>query len=92
MIAISKKGLVLATAAASLFVSVMSSAADTSTQSSSAKPVKCHGINSCKGKGACGEKGGHSCAGQNSCKGKGWLVTKTSEECVSKGGKPEPEQ
>lgn len=45
---------------------------------------QCHGINSCKGTGACGGKN-HSCAGQNSCKGKGWLK-KTEGDCKDLDG------
>lgn len=46
---------------------------------------ECHGINSCKGQGACGGKG-HSCAGKNSCKGKGWVELSKSD-CDAKKGK-----
>ncbi len=46
--------------------------------------VKCSGINSCKGTGACGSAT-NSCAGQNSCKGKGW-VKASKADCDSKGG------
>ena len=46
---------------------------------------KCSGINSCKGKGACGGKT-HSCAGMNKCKGKGWLKM-SKDECKKKHGK-----
>lgn len=45
---------------------------------------ECHGVNSCKGTGACGGKG-NSCAGKNSCKGKGWLEL-TKKECNDKKG------
>ncbi len=44
---------------------------------------ECHGVNSCKGQGACGGAG-HSCAGHNECKGKGWL--KMSEAACSEAG------
>jgi uncharacterized membrane protein len=58
-----------------------------------AKPAEakgeCHGVNACKGKGACGGKEGHSCAGQNSCKGKGWLSL-TEKDCKTKGGEFKP--
>ena len=46
---------------------------------------KCHGVNGCKGTGACGGDG-HGCAGKNGCKAKGWLKMKKSK-CESKGGK-----
>jgi len=45
---------------------------------------ECHGMNSCKGQGACGGKG-HSCAGKNSCKGKGWLQL-SKADCDAKKG------
>jgi hypothetical protein len=45
---------------------------------------ECHGMNSCKGTGACGGQG-HSCAGKNSCKGQGWLELSKSD-CQAKGG------
>ncbi|MFN2428129.1 MAG: hypothetical protein ABR587_16975 [Candidatus Binatia bacterium] len=45
---------------------------------------ECHGINACKGTGAChGEA--TKCAGTNACKGKGWIKT-TKADCESKGG------
>ena len=46
--------------------------------------VKCAGINSCKGKGAC-QGAANSCAGQNGCKGKGWVEV-TAKECKDKKG------
>jgi hypothetical protein len=49
--------------------------------------VKCQGINSCAGKGACGAAdGSHDCGGKNSCKGKGWIHVESAEECTAKGG------
>jgi outer membrane biogenesis lipoprotein LolB len=47
--------------------------------------VKCSGINSCKGTGACASAT-HACAGQNSCKGQGW-VKASKADCEAKGGK-----
>jgi hypothetical protein len=78
------KGALIAAAAAGLFLAgapVVSTAAD------SAK-VRCEGVNSCKGKGAC-NSASNSCAGQNSCKGKGW-ISMTEKECKDKGGKVVP--
>jgi uncharacterized membrane protein len=80
---IKRKGIILATAAAVLICS-QTFAAD-NNKSASAKPVKCYGVNSCKGKGQCGEKN-NACAGQNTCKGKGWLFM-SPEDCTKKGGK-----
>ncbi len=45
---------------------------------------QCHGVNGCKGQGACGGKD-HDCGGKNACKGQGW-VKSTAEECTTKGG------
>ncbi len=53
----------------------------------SKKEVKCAGMNSCKGHGACASAdGSHACAGKNECKGKGWVKVKSAEECTKKGG------
>ena len=46
--------------------------------------VKCGGINSCKGKGACAGAS-NGCSGQNGCKGKGWVET-SAKECKDKKG------
>ncbi|MBA2653928.1 MAG: hypothetical protein H0U71_02535 [Gammaproteobacteria bacterium] len=78
------KGILLATAA-SLLLTSHSFAAE--KVSGAAKPVKCYGVNSCRGKAQCGEKNKNSCAGQNSCKGKGWIYM-SSEQCMKKGGQP----
>ena len=49
--------------------------------------VKCEGINSCAGKGACGAvDGSHDCAGKNSCKGKGWVEVDSADKCTEMGG------
>jgi hypothetical protein len=47
--------------------------------------VKCAGVNSCKGQGACAGKD-NSCGGQNGCAGKGWIHTASEKECKDKGG------
>lgn len=46
---------------------------------------ECHGVNKCKGHGACHGKA-HSCAGKNKCKGKGW-VKMDQKACDAVGGK-----
>jgi hypothetical protein len=79
-----RKGLILATAAATLFTATQSFATEAINHNE--KPVKCFGINSCRGKGSCGMKGMNGCAGQNTCKGKGWLYLKSEQECKSRGG------
>ena len=48
--------------------------------------VKCYGVNSCKGTGAC-SGAGHGCAGKNACKGQGWDKVSSAKECTDKGGK-----
>jgi uncharacterized membrane protein len=47
--------------------------------------VKCYGVNTCKGTGACGGAG-HSCAGKNACKGQGFVET-SKADCEKQGGK-----
>jgi hypothetical protein len=82
-------GLAIASAAAALLLSGCGSnpAAEKpmGMMSKSEAKVKCSGINSCKGKGACGTAK-HDCAGKNACKGQGWMQTSQSE-CDAKGGK-----
>lgn len=76
-----KKKLLVAAALAGILVGASSCA----NKSVSPETVgECHGINSCKGTGACGGDG-HVCAGQNACKGKGWLKL-TKGKCDAKGG------
>lgn len=48
-------------------------------------PGQCHGVNKCKGTGACQGKG-HDCGGMNACKGKGW-ISATKKECEAQSGK-----
>lgn len=60
----------------------------TSAHASDDAKGKCHGVNACKGKTACGTAEG-ACAGSNSCKGKGWLPM-DKKTCDNKKGKFEP--
>lgn len=76
------KGVLALTASASIMAGCVTSGTSTTASSEAGE---CHGINSCKGQGACGGKG-HSCAGKNSCKGQGWLKMSQSD-CEAKGGK-----
>jgi len=72
-----RKGVLLASAVATFFVSGTHTAL--AVDDSHVGKVKCEGVNSCKGQGSC--KSAHnSCAGQNACKGQShlWL---TPEEC-----------
>ncbi|MBX7113544.1 MAG: hypothetical protein K1X64_04350 [Myxococcaceae bacterium] len=83
----SMKGLVIASAVASLFAT-QAFAGDKAPQKDAkdaAAKVNCGGVNECKGKGECGGPG-HDCAGHNECKGKGW-VSLSEKECKAKGGK-----
>jgi hypothetical protein len=65
-------------------VSVASAEEAGSAPTTGTKMGQCHGINSCKGTGAC-HSADTSCAGTNACKGKGWLrMAKT--DCDAKGG------
>ncbi len=78
------KKLLIGAALAGLALTGCSSSSNHGMSDSSTKG-QCHGINGCKGSGACGGAG-HSCAGLNACKGKGWLKM-TKKECSEKGGK-----
>lgn len=77
-------GFALASATAALLLTGVS-VTSVANAGQKAATVKCSGINSCKGKSACGTAT-TSCAGQNSCKGKGWIKT-TAKVCKAKGGK-----
>ncbi|CAG9171477.1 BufA2 family periplasmic bufferin-type metallophore [Cupriavidus pampae] len=50
-----------------------------------AEPVRCYGVNSCKGESLCATAS-NDCKGLNSCKGKG-VVVKSKSECLKAGGK-----
>lgn len=82
---ISKKtvGATLATAAAAMFIA---GAAITIAPTTAHASVKCAGINSCKGTGACASAT-NACKGQNGCKGQGWVSAESSSACTGKGGK-----
>lgn len=77
-------GLALASAAATLLLSGVSTAS-ADTMKKEVAEVKCSGINSCKGTSACATATS-ACAGQNSCAGHGW-VKATAADCAEKGGK-----
>jgi hypothetical protein len=79
-------GLLLATAAAALFLSGSVMAADKG-DTQEAK-VTCGGINACKGQSEC-KTASNACKGQNACKGKG-ISSTTQKECTEKGGKVLP--
>jgi hypothetical protein len=77
------KAVLVASAAAVLLISgaVVARADDMG----GAKQVKCMGINSCKGHGAC-KSAQNDCKGKNGCKGQGMTMT-TPQDCKAKGGK-----
>ena len=79
----STKGLMIASAAATLLLSgaITAIAAD----AAGGDQVICDGINACKGQSSCAG-GGHACAGKNACKGQGHTKT-TAADCKTKGGK-----
>jgi len=77
------KGILLATAAAALFLSGAVGAR--AEEKTGGDQVICDGINACKGQGSCAGAG-HSCAGKNACKGQGHSKT-TAADCKAKGGK-----
>ncbi len=78
-----KTGVTLATAAAAMFIA---GAALTGAPTAAKADVKCAGINSCKGHGACAGAS-NGCKGQNACKGQGWVSAESASACTSKGGK-----
>ena len=80
-------GVVLAAAAATLFVAGCKSMEGAPAQSadSGAVKVKCYGANSCKGQAEC-KTAMNSCKGQNSCKGHGFLSL-TEQACVDRLGR-----
>ena len=79
-----KTGIVLASAAAAMF---LAAGVATSISPAQAAGVKCVGGNACKGQSAC-KSSRTSCKGRNDCKGKGITVTSTTLECTALGGAP----
>jgi uncharacterized membrane protein len=77
------KSLLIATAAATLFLS--GAVAARADEKAGGDQIVCDGINACKGQGSCAGAG-HACAGKNACKGQGHTKT-TASDCTAKGGK-----
>jgi hypothetical protein len=71
------RSMILASAAATLFVAGIGGGADTA--SAEHHEVKCEGVNACKGQSDC-KTATSDCAGHNSCKGKGFKML-SPEEC-----------
>jgi hypothetical protein len=80
------KGLMIATAVATMALSGTLQAA--AQDKAKMDPIKCVGVNECKGKGGC-KSAMNDCKGKNECKGKGFMEMKDAGECTKKGGKPE---
>jgi len=80
------KKIILATAAASLFLAAPVLAEEDSAE----KQVKCEGVNACKSQSACATAGS-SCAGKNACKGKGFLMMSEAECEDAKAAEDESE-
>ena len=77
------KSFIVAGAAALLIVSgAITARADESAGSAT---VKCVGVNSCKGQGACASAK-NDCKGKNACKGQGWTKMSSAKDCTDKGG------
>jgi uncharacterized membrane protein len=73
-------GVALATAAAMLFGTALTSTASAAdAPKADAAKIHCTGVNSCKGQSAC-KSANNACKGQNSCKGKGFLEM-TKADC-----------
>lgn len=77
-----KSAIAVASAAAALFAM---GTTVTSTAQAADMPVKCAGLNSCKGHSDC-KTAKNECKGMNSCKGMGWNAKATAQECTSAGG------
>ena len=77
------KGFMIATAVATMAIggSLQAMAQD----KAQSEPVKCAGLNACKGQGSC-KSAGNDCKGKNACKGTSFVETKTAAECNQKGG------
>jgi hypothetical protein len=78
-----RKGFLIATAAATLFLSGAVTAR--AEEKAGGDQVICDGVNACKGQGSCAGAG-HACAGKNACKGQGHTKT-SAADCKAKGGK-----
>lgn len=77
------KGIMIATAVATLAVS--GSLTAMAQDKAKMEPVKCAGLNACKGHGSC-KSAQNDCKGKNACKGQSFVETKDAAECNQKGG------
>jgi hypothetical protein len=72
------RGVLVASAAAALFLAGVPGASHAEESAAEAK-VKCEGVNACKGHSDC-QTATNGCKGQNSCAGKGFVMM-TKAEC-----------
>lgn len=81
-------GVALATAAAMLFGTALTSTASAAdAPKAEGAKIHCTGVNSCKGQSAC-KSANNACKGQNSCKGKGFVeMTKADCDAAKAKGK-----
>ncbi|MGH8597150.1 MAG: BufA2 family periplasmic bufferin-type metallophore [Gammaproteobacteria bacterium] len=77
----SRRGLMLATAAAAFFASQGTVLAPVQAEEAM---IHCGGVNACKGMSDC-KTADNACKGQNACKGHGFKAT-TSADCTAQGG------
>jgi uncharacterized membrane protein len=85
MLSIKRTSFASAAALVALTVAALASpvhAAD--QQGAKEEPVRCYGVNSCKGNSLCATAK-NDCKGLNSCKGQG-VVVKTKSACLAEGG------
>ena len=77
---ISKKSALVSAALSGLMLTAGCAGMDSSMGGTQIAMGQCHGVNSCKGKGAC-EGVSHSCEGKNACEGKGssWVAESRRE-------------
>ena len=80
-----KTGLSLATAAAIVALSGLS----TATPAAADDNVKCFGVNSCKGSSDC-KTAKNECKGHNACKGMGFKLETAAQCAADKGSTMEP--
>jgi len=81
----SRSGLAAAAALVAIAAaSVISPVKATDQGAQQREPVRCYGVNSCKGESLCATSK-HDCKGLNDCKGQG-VVVKTKAECLAAGG------
>ena len=78
------RGIVIATAAAALFVAGGAGTAVAGHHEGDEEKIKCHGVNECKGQADC-KTTQNACKGQAACKGHGFKAMKAAD-CLSTGG------